>query len=185
MAHFLVTVGVLVFILYDNGATRIFTLSNGIYFTIIAGHAVINAVVYYLLRTPTVKGRLLQEHIAGFKMFLAATETERMKFLNPPEKTPELFDKYLPYAIALGVEKNWSNQFSVVLTSALQTGQYHQPAWYQGYSTGNFNYNNFSSSLSTAIVAASAGSSAAGGVSGFGGGGSSGGGFGGGGGGGW
>ncbi len=62
------------------------------------------------------------DQIEGFADYLSAAEKDRMNFLNPPERTPELFEKYLPYALALGVEQAWSEQFSSVL--ALVTSQW-------------------------------------------------------------
>ena len=41
-----------------------------------------------------------------------------MKILHPSEKTPELFEKYLPYCLALDVENEWSEQFANVLARA-------------------------------------------------------------------
>jgi len=32
--------------------------------------------------------------------------------MAPPERTPALFQAYLPYALALGVENRWSENFS-------------------------------------------------------------------------
>jgi hypothetical protein len=48
-----------------------------------------------------------------------------------PEKTPELFDKYLPYALALDCELAWAQQFSTVLEDAKQSDDY-TPYWYVG-----------------------------------------------------
>jgi hypothetical protein len=43
---------------------------------------------------------------------------ERLNQLNPPEKTPELFEKFLPYALALNVEQEWCEKFADVLAQA-------------------------------------------------------------------
>ena len=37
--------------------------------------------------------------IEGFRLYLGVAEKDRMNFLTPPEQTPQLFEKYLPYAI--------------------------------------------------------------------------------------
>ena len=147
----------------------------------------INYLLYHLLKAPTRAGRGILDAIEGFRDFLCATEKDRMKMMNAPEKTPELFEKYLPYALALGVEQPWAEQFSGILSSAAaegETGRY-SPSWYSGalwhsMSSGDF-ASSFGDSLSGAI---SSSSTAPGSSSGSGGGGSSGGG-GGGGGGGW
>ncbi len=64
-----------------------------------------------LLKRETVAGNKIATDAKGFKMFLAATEKDQLNFRNPPDRTPELFEKYLPYALALGVEQLWSEHF--------------------------------------------------------------------------
>jgi uncharacterized membrane protein len=146
---------------------------------------VLNIVFFFLLRRRTVEGRKLQDEIEGFKLFLSVTEKDRMNFHNPPGKTPELFEKFLPYALALGVEQNWAEQFSKVFEEMSKTANGYHPAWYVGNDFNTLSAvgfaTNFSGSFSHAI---SASSTAPGSSSGFGGG-FSGGGGGGGGGGGW
>jgi uncharacterized membrane protein YgcG len=148
-----------------------------------------NYLFHYLLKAPTRAGRALLDQIEGFKMFLAATEQERRKVLYPPLRTPELFEKYLPYALALGVEQEWSEQFSEVLAYAAQRGMTYAPAWYSGPGWRTLGASGFASSLgssfSGAISSSSSPPGSRSGGSGGGGGGSSGGGGGGGGGGGW
>ena len=38
--------------------------------------------------------------------------------LNPPDKTPELFETFLPYAVALDVQNAWAKRFAGVLAAA-------------------------------------------------------------------
>ncbi len=45
-------------------------------------------------------------------MFLRTIDGDCLNQIMPPEKTPELFDKYLPYAVALDCELAWAQQFS-------------------------------------------------------------------------
>ncbi|MGD8382251.1 MAG: DUF2207 domain-containing protein, partial [Syntrophobacterales bacterium] len=145
----------------------------------------INAIFYHLLKSPTLRGRKLMDEIEGFKLYLSVAEKERLNILNPPEKTPELFEKYLPYALALDVENEWSEQFAEVLAAASIDGGY-RPIWYTGNTWRSWNMGGFASSLGTSLPGAiSSSSTAPGSSSGSGGGGSSGGGGGGGGGGGW
>ena len=129
-------------------------------------------------RTPT--GTRALEGVLGFEDFLAHVEADRF---NRMIKTPAMFEKFLPFAMALGVEKNWSKAFANIYTEP--------PQWYQGgnFSSGFYPYlfvnnlNALSSQAATTFVSAPRSS----GGSGFsdGGGSSSGGGFGGGGGGGF
>jgi uncharacterized membrane protein YgcG len=146
----------------------------------------INALFYYLLKAPTLTGRQVMDQVEGFKMYLSVAEKDRLNMLNPPEKTPRLFEKYLPYALALNVENEWSEQFAEVLAKAQVDGQPYSPTWYQGGSWNRLGTSGFSDSLGGAFAAAIASSAVApGSSSGSGGGGFSGGGGGGGGGSGW
>jgi uncharacterized membrane protein YgcG len=146
----------------------------------------INYLFHYLLKAPTHAGRVLLDKIEGFKMFLVAVEKDRLNFFNPPERTPYLFEKYLPYALALGVEQQWSEQFSEVLAQAGERRVAYSPGWYSGTSWSTLGAGGFASSLGSSFSGAiSSSSHAPGSSSGGGGGGSSGGGGGGGGGGGW
>ncbi len=54
----------------------------------------------------------------GFRQYLGVAEEDRLNALNPPEKTPELFERFLPYAIALDVENAWATRFAEVLAAA-------------------------------------------------------------------
>jgi len=59
--------------------------------------------------------------VLGFEDFLNHVEADRF---NRTIKTPEMFEKFLPFAMALGVEKNWSNAFKNIYTQPPQcTGQ--------------------------------------------------------------
>jgi len=148
----------------------------------------VNVLFFFLLRRPTSLGRRLMDEIEGFRMYLSAAEGNRLQVMNPPERTPKLFERYLPYALALDVDQEWAEQFSNLLDQAATeqaSGGYH-PSWYHGsrWSGGNLGgmTHGLASSLTSAI---SSSSTAPGSSSGGGGGGSSGGGGGGGGGGGW
>lgn len=127
-------------------------------------------------RRRTRKGYEALDHLKGFKDFLSTTEKERYKFHNAPDKSPEQFMQYLPYAIAFGVEKEWGEVFKNITIP--------DPEWYDGGSAGTFSAKNLTTSLG-AFSTAFAASSGSSGSSGSGGGGSVGGGSGGGGGGSW
>lgn len=148
----------------------------------------INWIFWRLIKQPTAKGRGVMDAIEGFRMYLGPVEGEMLEKMNPPEKTPQLFEKLLPYALALGVENTWAERFVEVLRAASTdpASSTYQPAWYVGSAwnaagIGSF-ASNFSSSLGSAIASSS---TAPGSSSGSSGGGFSGGGGGGGGGGGW
>ena len=146
----------------------------------------INAIFYLLMKAPTRRGRKMMDAIEGFRMYLETAEQDRLHALHPPEQTPELFEKYLPYALALDVEQEWSEQFSGVLIKAAIGNENYSPRWYSGSHWRPHDVGGFSSKLGSSLGGAiSSSSSAPGSSSGSGGGGSSGGGGGGGGGGGW
>jgi uncharacterized membrane protein YgcG len=147
----------------------------------------LNVLFYYLLKKPTLAGRKILDAIEGFRAFLVATEKDRLNMLNPPERTPALFERFLPYALALGVEQQWAEQFSNVLAGAAgEAAAAYSPTWYSGTSTQSFGAGAFAAALGDSLASSiSSSSSAPGSSSGSGGGGSSGGGGGGGGGGGW
>ena len=124
-------------------------------------------------RRRTSKGFAALNHLKGFKDFLSVTDAERFKFHNAPSKSPEQFLAFLPYAIALGVEKEWSEVFKDITIPT--------PGWYDGGSINTFS----AVALSHDLGAFSTSFSSSSGTSGSSGGGSSGGGGGGGGGGSW
>jgi uncharacterized membrane protein YgcG len=149
--------------------------------------ALINGIFYHLLKAPTKAGRRLLDHIEGFRLYLSVAEQERLNLENPPQRTPELFEQFLPYALALNVEQQWAEQFEAVLAQVgvAEHGIY-SPSWYRGTAWSTIGTAGFVSSLGSSLAGAIASSSTApGSSSGGGGGGSSGGGGGGGGGGGW
>jgi hypothetical protein len=153
---------------------------------LLLGIVLVNYLFHIFLKAPTHAGRALLDRIEGFKMFLAAVEGDRMNVLTPASKTSELFEKYLPYALALDVEQQWAEQFADVLAKAGEKGAAYTPAWYSGSHWSTLGATGFASSLGSSFSSAiSSSSTAPGSRSGGGGGGSSGGGGGGGGGGGW
>ncbi len=139
-----------------------------------------------IMKRPTIRGRKLLDEMLGFKDYLEIAEKDELNLRNPPEKTPQLFESYLPYALALGVDQQWAERFAAILASIRDAdGRPYKPAWYSGsWSTSNLtsNTSKLSGGLNTAI---SSSVTPPGSSSGSGGGGSSGGGGGGGGGGGW
>jgi uncharacterized membrane protein YgcG len=162
-------------------------------FPILAAGAVIaialmNVAFFHLLRAPTAVGRKVMDEIEGFRLYLSVAEAAWMNLPRAPEMSPELFEAYLPFAVALGVEKPWSEAFEEHMARIMpgrDRGSSYRPDWYSGdWSSGSLGRatSGMVSSLSSSMSAAMPSSSSS---SGSGGGGSSGGGGGGGGGGGW
>lgn len=126
------------------------------------------------------------EKAKGLELFMKTAEKDRLAMMqsvdspyNEPSRTYDLFEKLLPYAVAMGVEKSWAKQFDGLFDKA--------PDWYQGNSVSTFHGAAFASSLTNGLSSMNQSFSAQSGSSGSGsaGGGSAGGGGGGGGGGGW
>jgi uncharacterized membrane protein YgcG len=148
----------------------------------------ISAVIWWLfarvMTAKTIKGGRVRVSLLGFQEFMNRVDGERLRTM--PSNT---FEKFLPYAMALGVEHHWAQAFAGIVKDP--------PSWYVGpggYYPGSFNPIFFSSSMNSmasdmhqvfvsAPRASSTGSGWTGGGGGGGGGGFSGGGFGGGGGG--
>jgi uncharacterized membrane protein YgcG len=141
------------------------------------------------MAAPTAEGRAVMDKVAGFERYLSITDENRLEVLHPPEKTPELFERYLPYAIALGVENRWASKFAAVLAAAAADPSRQGDGtmgWYIGSSNAWSNPGMFASTVGASLASSVASAATApGSSSGSGGGGFSGGGGGGGGGGGW
>ena len=141
---------------------------------------------FWWIAAPTVEGRRVLDRIAGFRQYLSITEGGRLDRMTPPKDTPEIFEKFLPFAIALGVENRWAERFASVLAAAQVQGAQQGFLWYSGSRNPWDNPTGFADRMGSSLASTiSSASTAPGSSSGSGGGGSSGGGGGGGGGGGW
>ena len=143
---------------------------------------------FWWMYAPTPEGRAMMDRIAGFRQYLSITEEDRLDTVHPPEKTPELFERYLPYAIALDVENRWAEKFAAILAASVAAGTAaHAYGWYSGEGNPWDDPQGFAGKMgdSFAGTVSSASSSPSSSGGGSGGGGSSGGGGGGGGGSGW
>ncbi|GAB1399527.1 DUF2207 domain-containing protein [Aminivibrio sp.] len=134
-----------------------------------------------LMTVRTLRGNDVLLEAEGLALYMNTAERHRLEMFNPPEETPEVFERLLPYAYALDTAETWANRFEDVLRR-----QEYSPGWYTGSSMTAF-YTGSAVAAMTSSMASSISSASAspGSSSGSGGGGSSGGGGGGGGGGGW
>jgi len=132
----------------------------------------------WFMAARTASGAKALAGVLGFEDFLTHVEADHMDRIS---QTPVTFEKFLPFAMALGVEKKWVGAFQNIYSQP--------PSWYQGgFYNGGFYPIVFISSLDNMTMRASsvmASAPRSSGGSGFGGGGFSGGGMGGGGGGGF
>jgi uncharacterized membrane protein len=166
-------------ILQVTGMAQFFLAPGVAIFSIVAA-LVIVFLIGRLMTAKTLRGVRTVVEIRGFREFMDRVDGDRLRTM--PQDT---FEKFLPFAMALGVEKHWANAFQGIIQNP--------PTWYTGtYPGGYFNpifftssMNSLSSSTYEAFTAAPRSSSSGSGFSsggGFSGGGFSGGGFGGGGG---
>lgn len=141
------------------------------------GSALVVAAFGQVMPARTYGGARTLEQLRGFEEFLGRVEGDRYERVV---RTPELFEKYLPFAMAFGVERRWAKAFEDILREP--------PRWYGGSNLAAFNASSFSgrlSDLSSRAASTMTSAPRSSGGSGFGGGGRSGGGGGGGGGGGF
>lgn len=171
------------------------TPSTEVFWILVAGLVVLNVVFMFLMPAPTKKGAHITSEIEGFKLYLETAEKLRLNSAEVgtdqvPPMTVERYEAFLPYAVALGVEKPWTEHFEDTLPIAAKN---YQPSYYNNYRGGGFGRGGMQSmqkdmvkALSTGVASArpvqtSSGGGSSSGRSFSGGGGSSGGGGGGGG----
>jgi hypothetical protein len=140
----------------------------------------LSLIAFQSLQAPTVAGRAIMDRIEGFREYLGAVQADRLEALNPPDKTPELFERFLPYAIALDVENSWARRFAAALAEATAGGSSVTiSSWYGDWGYGQLgDAHDMGTALSRDIGSAAApGGGSGGGGSGGGGGGGGGGGW--------
>ena len=76
------------------------------------GMLIVVMAAYSFLRGYTEDGYLIKDQIDGFKQYLKVAEGPRLNALTTPEEKLEVFERYLPYAVALDVGKDWSDAFA-------------------------------------------------------------------------
>lgn len=107
------------------------------------------------VRPLTNQGREIKDYLLGLKMYIKLAEADRIKYLQSPDGAEriqidtnnkkeiiKLYEKVLPYAILFGIDSQWSKILE----------QYYKdtstvPVWYVG--SGGFNFESFSSSVSS------------------------------------
>lgn len=160
-------------------------LGEYIWVFFMAGLVVLNGIFVFLMRAPTVLGRPVMDQLEGFKLYLKTAESDSLN-LQAPEITAEQFEAMLPYAVALNVEKPWSEAFAAALQRAhpddTDPMRHYHPAWTNAsWSSAHFGravastVAATSSALASAVPASSSSSGFSGGSGGGGGGGGGGG----------
>lgn len=174
-------------------AAIVFAVTQASYWTgwhmmVILALVALNGLFMYLMPAPTRKGQDVRTHLEGFRLYMEKAEKLQLNAVEvgseaPPPMTTERYETFLPYAVALGVEKPWTKHFERLIPDEAAN---YSPAWGhlggRGFGSIGGMTEGIVSGISSGVSSAAPQSS---GSSGGGGGGSSGGGGGGGGGGGW
>jgi uncharacterized membrane protein len=151
---------------------------------LVIGSVLVSALIWWLfarqMTAKTITGARTQIAVLGFQEFMNRVDADRIKRMPP-----DTFEKFLPYAMALGVEHHWAQAFDGIVKDPPKW--YVSPNGYTGFSPLYFSssMHSMASDMHQVFVSAprsSSGGSGFGGSGGFSGGGFSGGGFGGGGG---
>jgi hypothetical protein len=94
---------------------------------ITAAALAMNVFSRHLLNAPTSAGRAALLALWEFREFLVRADADRMNVQNEPGKTPHTLEPYTSYAVALGVEKGWGEEFAGNLLELLQADQAYSP----------------------------------------------------------
>ena len=91
--------------------------------TLVIG-GILAAIIVWLfgreMSAKTVLGGRTRVQILGFQEFMNRVDADRLKRMPP-----DTFEKYLPYAMALGVEHQWARAFQGIIQNP--------PSWYEPY----------------------------------------------------
>ena len=106
---------------------------------LLIGAGILSAIIWWLfarqMTAKTVKGGRTRVAVLGFQEFMNRVDADRLKRMPP-----DTFEKFLPYAMALGVEHQWAQAFAGIVTNP--------PSWYVGPGYGaNFNAIYFASAM--------------------------------------
>jgi len=110
--------------------SQIFLVASLPLFVVISALILVTGLFLHLMKAPTLAGRKVLDHIEGYREYLRLAESDRLDMMaGEPAMTPELFERHLPYAMALGVAEAWIGRFEAM---AAQAGapQDWSPSWY-------------------------------------------------------
>jgi hypothetical protein len=93
---------------------------GGLTVAVTALMAALDVTFLHFLRTPTEAGRRLLDKLEGFRLFLTEVDRVSMDQGNAPSEHAGMYEKYLPYAVALELEQAWSNRFVALASTVHQ-----------------------------------------------------------------
>ncbi len=130
---------VLVFAAGATGASLMIAEAVGSSWTFPAAVVVllaVNVLFFHLLAAPTVNGRKVMDKLEGLILYMTVAEEKRLNMPGLPPVTPSRYEALLPYAMALGVERPWSDALQGHLARAAATAgtaaASYSPRWYHG-----------------------------------------------------
>jgi uncharacterized membrane protein YgcG len=114
------------------------------------------AIAWKLLSGYTQDGQELVEKIQGLQLFLRTVETDRLAQMVSVKESPAVYEKFLPYAIALDAEREWTSKFAPLFNHLKQEyGIIYHPMWFYGPRfSGDVFDTNFSSGFSSGFSSA-------------------------------
>ncbi len=99
----------------------------------------VNIIFFFLMGAPTPLGRSMMDGLEGMKTYIKLAESDRLNLAGAPEMSPAHYEKILPYAVALRLEKPWTKAFQNWMMAAAAAGAAgaayaYGPDWYSGRS---------------------------------------------------
>ncbi|MBB5978536.1 DUF2207 domain-containing protein [Kribbella solani] len=111
----------------------------------------------------TALGRALTDQVLGFRQYLSTAEADQLRF----EDGEDIFSKYLPWALVLGLADHWQQVCHQLVQSGRLTAS---PAWYAGttsYYDSSWSASSITSTVSTSFAQPPSQSTGGGSSSGF------------------
>jgi uncharacterized membrane protein YgcG len=122
-------VGIVILLLLLNHFGHFPLLQSGVWSVI---SVIICGVIVYLfgrqMTAKSLKGARTYVQVLGFEEFMNRVDRERLR-----QMPPDTFEKYLPYAMALGVEHRWAQAFAGIIQNP--------PSWYTGPTPLGYGFN--------------------------------------------
>ncbi len=86
--------------------------------TVVTFFTVLTLFFSKVMKVRTVEGRELMDQIEGFRLFLRSVERFSLDREEGPGSDAGLYEKYLPYAVALEVEQRWGDKFVALASTS-------------------------------------------------------------------
>ena len=94
---------------------------------LLAAALAMNVISWHLMNAPTSAGRRALAELNAFREFLSRTDSDRLNRQNQPGKTPRTLEIYSGYAVALGVERGWGEEFATTILDLIQAEEAYSP----------------------------------------------------------